>query len=265
MKVIVVIAVLALCGTISCASIINRSDDDDSSIAVVPSPSQVKALLDEISEIIPEVNLLVGPLTRSLLRSIDTQCVFDFYETNNMTGQLPLSPLHENIPPTLMKFVLASMLCSSKLRAIEDFQFELMMSFRLLVRAFIDDPEFELVSDMLTCANKYGVDNKYLDPKAYKFNYEVEPGKLSLCNDWAGMALSALRMSMSQAGSFTGDKCLEYLDDKTVASLIKTIMLLQVDLSEAQKSLERQNAFEDTREAVGAVITCMRDVSDMLE
>jgi len=265
MKIFVVIAVLTLFGIISCASINNHSDDDNLSIAVVPSPGHVKALLDEISEIILQDNSFMGPLARSLLRSIDTQCVFDFYKTSNMTHQLPSSPISENIPPTLVKFVMASMLCSSKLKAFEDFQFEFVMSFGVLLKAFIDDPEFETFSDMLTCTNKYGVDKKYLDPNAYKFNYEVKPEKMSLCNDWIEMAQSALYMYMSQLEIITGEKCLEYLGEKTEASLLKTIMLIQVDLSEAQKLLERENSFEDTRDVVKAVTTCMRDIAATLE
>lgn len=41
--------------------------------------------------------------------------------------------------------------------------------------------------------------------------------------------------------------------------------MLQGDLSEAQRLLEREKASEDIREVLGIMITCIRDSHAMLE
>lgn len=191
MKVFIFVAIVAIsgfkCDPISPESV-TRTDLAD---------GDVKNLLDEVLLHAPTIEslALLDKIIASVIRTIDAQCVVDAYKNHDMVQRFPFSPIKNNSEPRLLAFVVSCVMCSKKADAFNEFQFEIIQSFRVLYRAFIaDDPEYEEFNDMLTCANKYAVEINILDPKLFKFSFEVKPEKMSQCSEWTEQAQAYLDM-----------------------------------------------------------------------
>jgi hypothetical protein len=74
--------------------------------------------------------------------------------------------------------------CSSLANVILEFAFENLMTFNILINAFIDEPLLKNYSNILTCANKYAVDNNnFLSETVHGYNLKLADENDEKCKE----------------------------------------------------------------------------------
>lgn len=194
---------------------------------------------------------LIGPLVDFIAKSIDPQCVLKAYDSHNMMHLLSPNVRNASTHQKSSLLLMVSASCSSKLDVFNEWQFELIMTAKYLLKAFQESTEF---TAMLTCANKYAVENKIINPKQFKFNFNTTV--TDKCDKQAKEFLTRFLFKKSEMfGSDCGRKIVKTAE----AYLLKYLALNQRKLGKKKLEKERIDYIADARELLENIFLCYED------
>lgn len=149
--------------------------------------------------------------------------------------------------------------CAKKIKPINEFLFDFVMSFGHLVRAFKDEPELADIKKYLRCANNYVVTKKFWDNVKYPIDYEF-------INDEEKTECEALKTMLHDAINDTGDlpeeighfvsDCLKKSTQDSIDYAVKFLLLLQVDLTPEQRDHEFDSFFNGNIKMFDDQVSC---------
>lgn len=118
--------------------------------------------------------------------SIDKNCMLQKYKTKNLVSKIPTKETIGTGQNVSLEVLLTdiAVICSTKTDAFLESTFNVLMSFQVLLKSFIEDSEYREYTNILTCANSYAVENNILDPSVYDFNESVLEVYQETCDDF---------------------------------------------------------------------------------
>lgn len=151
----------------------------------------------------------------------------------------------------------ATIPCSNKIRSVSNFVFDAIMSLGHLARAFKDEPEIREISNPnLKCLNYYAVSKGLFDVSQYELNpvdhkFENELHQINFCNrNNANVELLFNEILENEP------ECMRKLMRKSLDSLLRTVLLMQVELSPEQRKIEQTLFFDAEIEAIKQEGSC---------
>lgn len=181
-------------------------------------------------------------------RSIFPSCVEKKLADFNMTEQFNtfiknIDSLHhfDEMKFGLMYFA-TGILCSDKVRPIQEFFFDMIMSFGHLVRAFMDEPELKEYFFFLRCANSYVIRKNYWDNNEYPINSQLNEHERNYCQILSDRVEETL-FGHFKVSSDESD-CLDNIMEKTIPFEMRKLLLAQVELSPQKLNAEKEKIFE---------------------
>jgi hypothetical protein len=189
-------------------------------------------------------------LERFFYPSFDRKCILDRYKEKNITEILIADDRSHVI------FLSVATTCSSKLDLLLETVFDLVMSLHPLVKAFIDDSQFDEYLQMLICANRHAVESNILDSSVYDFKHEVSPQNQGECNDLIDLTNDLISDSRLKIRKETERPCSIRIASTVEKILIKNVLLVQVELTEQHKNQERSTFVMQTRQVLQDILTC---------
>lgn len=139
-------------------------------------------------------------------------------------------------------------LCSNKVRPIQEFVFDLIMSFGHLIRAFKDEPELKEYFFFLRCANSYVIRKNYWDNTEYSINNELDEDEKFQCKNFSDEIEKTIKEQIEDSSDHDDSECSKAIIEKTIPFVMRTILLAQVDLTPKQLEEERERFFKKEKE-----------------
>lgn len=240
-----------------------------SSTTKVSENEKITQIFSEIRQIDNETvqNLFYSPL----VNSVDVNCMVDQYEKYNLTESLIEkisfnSENSEEIFKTLIFFDIAA-ICSAKLDPILDFNFDNFLTFKILIDAFIDDRELKTYKDALICVNNLTITQGLWDNQLHPLSLtsQLTNETEEKCNEYFGVWLiTDMAVESAVVQMFNRSCSLSILKEVETLAL-KTAMLLQVNLTELQKTQERKNFTENIHKILESILTCASQPPEKVE
>lgn len=203
-----------------------------------------------------------GSFLAIFTRSVDMNCAVEqlgkpqeikdtLNEILNIEGRKRTTKEETSLVYILLKI---SIPCSNKSRPVSDFIFDALMSLGHLVRAFKDEPEIKKYTKTpLKCLNAYAVKNKLINTAEYPIDYKLnnESDEAETCAELEAYAIGLLNEFMDGE-----PECMKVFIRKRVDNLLRTILLLQVELTPEQRKTESDRWFNDEMELIKNEGTC---------
>jgi hypothetical protein len=192
----------------------------------------------------------------TLINSVDKKCMLMQYQNFGLLEKIPESP-YERLDD--FKMIVAAdiaAMCSSKGYDILDFFFENIWTHKILLKAFINEPEMKKYKDMMTCANNYAVNNNIIDPTMYPIKHEVNEELMDKCDEFVTIAnehVSYVKMALREK---TQRICSVKMVDDVEKFVLKNMLMLQVDVTEAQKNSLKKAFIKDFRQIMEKILKC---------
>lgn len=166
----------------------------------------------------------------------------------------------------VMMYAGVGVLCSNKLRPIEEFIFDALMAVGHLVRAFKDEPELEKYFFYLRCANKVAIDKKYWDFADYQLNTQLSGLETGICEDFTNMLEEAIQEKIKEGiKSPDGEdeiklsECRQNTIKDSLPFLIKYLLLTQVELTPEAQEAEKENFIATHSKLSEQSLKCVMD------
>jgi hypothetical protein len=179
-------------------------------------------------------------LERLFYPTFDRMCILDRYKEKNIIERISS----------------VAFTCSSKTDLLLETLFDVVMSLHPLIKAYIDDSQYDKYLQMLICANSHAIDMNILDPSVYDFKHEVSAENQDECNDLIDLKnewISKMRVDIRKQ---TKRPCSIRIASAVEKILIKIVLLVQVELTEQQKNQERSTFVMQTRQVLQDILTC---------
>jgi replicative DNA helicase len=191
----------------------------------------------------------------SFLRSVNQNCILEHYKKHGIVDRIPdiTAPKKASDIAILVLFTKS---CSPKTDLLIEFAFEVFMSYRFIVEAFVHEPEFKEYADMLLCANNYAVNNKYLDPEVYKINHTLPESAEAGCRlmeESVEMEMKRMEESYQQ---FMSLECTRQMLEDAKKIVLKYGLLIQIELSEGQEKELRENFVKEIHDDEDKIVSC---------
>lgn len=199
------------------------------------------------------------PFFDDFMKSVDKRCMLNEYKKRSLFNQL----LNKNAFNGKMAVVANAALfntaamCSNKTDAILTFMFENLMTFELLVRAFVDDPTYKEYADIVTCANSYAFEKRIINPRANNINHTLREGTVKICMTLIRRVDSLTERLKLQVPQYFKSECPVKLFGIAKRFIVKNILLVQVQLNQEQKLHERNNFIADARKIMEEIVECV--------
>ena len=232
----------------------------------------------KISELVDNLsNLKSGGMEKMMLtmlaNSLDKNCMLAQYRKFGLLGMLTnntneiddgenSNEMFKNqetrVEEEVEKLVLNSVfaMCSNKNYVILEFIIENWWTHKILLNAFINEPEMKEYKNMLTCANNYAVKNGIIDPKFYQIKHELSEDIDEQCDEWVAIVKQQIFDFKMETRRATSRRCSLKIVDSVEKFLVKNILLLQVDLTEAQKRKEKKHFNRDFNQILESILEC---------
>lgn len=221
----------------------------------------IDKLIKYIGKLASEQELVVA-----MLRSVDQTCVLEKYKKYNRTKDLleedfEVETITESAIDPALIFTNIALSCSNKLNSLLGFVFDSTFAYSSLLDAFREDEPFKEYLDLLSCANHYAVEHKWIDPTIYPhFNYQLVNKTQEECDakiqETKETVVSGLR-AVSEGFIIDSRTCLE---SELVASaemlFFKYVLLIPSGLTDDQKQAAKANFIHDTRGAFDSLLKC---------
>jgi hypothetical protein len=203
------------------------------------------------------------------LNSLDQNCILANYQKNGIVDKIPTprrfsfrrksypttaEEVEEDLKP--MIFFSIAVECSSKTDDILEFFFENLWTSKILLKAFINEPEMKDIKDMMTCANNYAVTNGIINPAVYQINFEVTDDFKDQCLEWVNASEKSIISYKKQVLRDSQRDCSRKIVDSSVNFAIKNVLLLQVDMTEEGKSLVKKSFLEEFHQIFEKITKC---------
>jgi hypothetical protein len=244
------------------------------SIKIVGNPYSEENTIISIEKLLKETEY---SLNRNLRRHskfffdlVDKKCVRDKYDFHNLTQTLERDALPEDIcespmilkysrfqtPTVLLSFNSLVVQCFSKLDSVLEFMFENLMSYHNVYKSFVKEPALRNYTSYIWCANKYAVDHHIIDETIHGSKLKLDGFDDDFCQDTTVLVETALLTNKLGYREKLGLFCSVKVVDDIVRHFIRTILLVQVDMSFADKKAEREGFVKTTRKLLEDIVDC---------
>lgn len=188
------------------------------------------------------------------VRHIDRQCILKSVKKYDSIDKIPTTKFqkthsHKELDTAYLSFIATLGSCYKKGDVILEYFFESWMTNGILIRAFINEKAFSKYADTIACINFYAVKNHYWEPKNYGFTLKAVEDE-DLCDEMTA-AIDMVWIQESKkfyTQKFADEhnkKCYRGVSQKVKAFIVRYVTLLQLELTDAQRSIEKQNFIKD--------------------
>lgn len=188
--------------------------------------------------------------------SVDKTCMLNKYKDRNITDKL-MSDSFVNDGATQFIFYDTAIICSTHADALAESAFNVIMSPHILVQALINDSKYSKYTDMLTCANGYAVENNILDASVYDINHQVLEKNQEACDDLLEEKNQFTLTLATKVREAFERPCVLRVYQELEKLLIRTVLLVQVELSEEQKQNEKLDFIKKLRKLLDNFLVCL--------
>lgn len=144
--------------------------------------------------------------------------------------------------------------CSTKMQSIYDFAFDFFMSISHIVKAFMDEPLLSKYFVYLRCANKYAIDNNFINKQEFpQVNTTLNESENLTCKKFVDEVTTKIQDYFQDFSDFS---CQEIILNENFALLMRLLFIIQSDLKESQIEVERKNFFRNIKENYETLMTC---------
>ena len=192
-----------------------------------------------------------------IVNKINQTCVLNHLKKHNAVEQI-LRPSHEAEDSSRLLILLLSTMCLKNLDALLDYTFENYMTFNILYRAFIDEPELKEYSDNFKCFNAYAIEHKIFDAQMYKLNTDVI--EVELCEKRKEIVRENIDHlfigKFFKSFNFKNIKCFQEVVPRVENSILRSILLIQTELTASQRILEKSKFIETVHSLTESLSIC---------
>lgn len=257
--------VIALFGVAFCApqNEVHPATTDEEVIATIDEV--IEELIEPLSGKFGKTSYFEGYVVKAI-QHIKKECIIASYKKHSSLDMIPTAQNLAKLPTKKAKtkagitFFVALASCYKKGDVILEYIFESFMTNGILIRAFIDEPAFKKHADFVACANYYSTKNHFWDPKEYNFTPKPVSDE-DMCDEITAMGDLAFIQAAQDAYSsvFAEDynkKCYRGVALKLKAFVVKTVVLLQVEMTDDKKREERAHFVKDFYAILEDFVTC---------
>lgn len=144
--------------------------------------------------------------------------------------------------------------CSDKTRPVNDFVFDLILSFGHIVRAFKDEPELSKFAMLLKCANNFGIENNIIDPSEYPVDRN-NPEEEYICE--------AIQNFFEEA-MLEMPECLQIAVNRTIHNKVRTLILTQTEWTPEKLQFESLRHFHENMDILDEFGRCGIEIIDTI-
>lgn len=257
LRVLIFVAIIASFTVISVDTSSSGDQKFDGAFNKVMEDLQKKIASGELRP--PQSHLLT-----ICMRSIDTKCMRETQElhkfkdiyielANKISDWKSLTEIQKNEFISIQ--VLTSFRCSNKLKPISRFIFDFVQSFGPIVRAFVNETELVEYKNELKCANNYAVKKKLWDIVKYPVEYELNVNELAKCDaEITQFKAEIQRITFNHLN--TNKECMKQAVEDTIDSLLKVVLLMQVEMTSEQRNQEVERFHGGIIELYDRRVTC---------
>ena len=194
-----------------------------------------------------------------LINSLDKKCIYDHYNDNHLLQHMTVEEIFENEPSDMNPFyasINVFSLCSSKLDVLSEFLFENIRTNRILYKAFVDEPSLKNFTDYIWCANKFAVENHFIDEVVYGQKLKVADDNNESCDEMMEIIKVGLSIYNLATRRKLNTPCVIRPLIQFEKAVFKTILMVQVDLTHEQQRLERENFVQVIRNLLEGTLKC---------
>ena len=233
-----------------------------------PSDTEITPVTDEktmkyVNEMFDSLANPSGPkeeLMKDILDGIDRKCIFNQYKKYNFEDQV-FSKENErmkNSEVSKIAVIIFATQCDTSVDALLEYFFENFMTFRILYKAFADEPEIKDYIDRVRCLSAYAVNHKIVDTTTYTFKTEVDNSERCEAEKQMirGLADEFISDTITQLEAGDSQDCLQKSMTTAENYILRNALLIQIDLTDEQKVTERQNFVKDMHKLLEDVIHC---------
>lgn len=197
-------------------------------------------------------------INSAIVSSIDVNCMLNEYKKFNLTDKINTENVTDDSEMTFLKIIFwdVAAICSSKTDKLLEFAFENLMTLNILWKSFNDDTELKVYKDLFTCVNNFSIANGYWDNEVYPVTHDMSNETAQLCTEWIsswafidfvidGITLQVFNRSCSTS-----------IYKQTELLVMKTVLLVQVELKEPEKIKEKTKFLENTHKVMEEILTC---------
>lgn len=258
-----------------CLGVSATPAEDEARLKIKGSFKVAEAIIDkvftQIHSDLPDHWLLA---LRPLVKSIDLECVFEKYKKFDMFDELLTEEelvvkIQEAMQdPTkdkrLARLAVIGVTCSSKITPILKLIFDILAATAELAFTFREDPPFNVYYEQLRCYDHYAIGHNIVDPAQHS-NYKPT----ALVNQTQDECYQEIEQYIFQVSmiidSERSSDPIEAAHRDCIANellgfakkLLFTInVLLQSEVPENEKALERKLFFDDFNNAVEKIVCC---------
>ena len=156
----------------------------------------------------------------------------------------------------IVSFATVMALCSTRFNLIAEYLFENLMVNNMLVTSIVDDPSLSNYTSLIWCANKYAIHNHMLESTIYDHKLKVAADNEESCDDFmesAKYVLSGLKLKLRKDFE---RPCVFNIFTHVEKVAIRTLLLLQINLTAEQKKQERDIFVAEIRKFVEESLAC---------
>ena len=233
----------------------------------VTDKEKIVKLLEDIKNISNET--LMSFASSLFVNSLDVECILTQYEKHNLTDKIIStidikSDYPEDLFHNIIFFdVVAS--CYNSFHVFLAFSFENLMTLKILVDGFIDNPAMEMHKNSLICINNLTIENDLWDESIYPLNSQLEVRSAMSCDELLGIWLFANMAIEGVIGGAFNRQCVFPILKEAEILALKTAMLLQVNLTNDQKDLEKNNFIDKIHKICDDILVCAAQPPEKLK
>lgn len=257
--------VITLSGVAFCAPQ-NEVQPAMSDEAVIASIDEVIADITEpLSSKFRNRDFFQGYVLKAI-QHIKKECILSSYKKHSSVDMIPsaqnlrkFATKKEEIK-TKITFLATLISCYRKGEVILEYVFESFMTNGIIIRAFIDEPAFKEPADIVACANYYAVKNHLWNPKEYNFTPKPVRDE-DMCDEMTAMGDLIFIQTVQEGYSSVfaeeyNKKCYRGVALKLKEFIVKTVMLLQVEMTDDKKREEREHFVKDFYVMIEDFVSC---------
>ena len=236
-------------------------------VVEVKNKEKIEKVLEDIRNISNET---LTTLASSMFVSfLDVECILAKYEKHNLTDKIIMKIVIESDNPedlfhSIIFFdIVAS--CFKNVDVLLEFSFENLMTFKILVDGFIDNPAMETHKNSLICINNLTIANGLWNENIYPLNSQSAIGSNMSCNELLGVWVFANMAIEGVIGGAFSRQCVFPILKEAEILALKTAMLLQVNLTDSQNDSEKKNFIHKVHKICDDILVCASQPPEKLK
>jgi hypothetical protein len=197
-------------------------------------------------------------LAELALASLDKECMYQKYKEQHLLRWINLEYVESHKLEKQMAEVMfgIGLQCSNKVDVLAEFLFENFMTFHIIYKSFVDEPAVRNYTRYIECANKYAVEQHFLDETVYGNKVKFSEESSDLCDEFNAIYTAASSVGKLGLRQEVRRACAIGIMNHIEKALVRTILMLQFDLTFDQKKEEREHFVKEVHEIIRKVAPC---------